>query len=137
MSKSFMSLLTRINTQVAREVSFEGEKGINKKHPDGLTATIPFFILPRLWCTTCVRQQGWKCSFLHKHLCQVVPGIVGDAKMIETQSLTSRNFWFKYIADQQTANSSTKLRKGRSQQRGYYFSNSDQGVREEFMKDGA
>lgn len=48
-----------------------------------------------------------------------VLGIVGDAKMIETQSLTSGNFWFKYIADQQTANSSTKLRKGRSQQRGY------------------
>lgn len=46
-------------------------------------------------------------------------GIVGDAKMIETQSLTSGNFWFKDKADQQTANSSTKLRTSRSQQKGH------------------
>ena len=48
-----------------------------------------------------------------------VLGVVGDAKMIESQSLTSGNFRFKDKADQQTANSSTKLRTSRSQQRGH------------------
>ena len=50
----YVSLLPRINTQVAREVS-EGEKALARSISDGLTATIPFFILPRLWrATTCV-----------------------------------------------------------------------------------
>ena len=47
----YVSLLTRINTQVAREVS-EVEKVLTRSISDGLTATIPFFMLPRLWCTT-------------------------------------------------------------------------------------
>lgn len=81
----YVSLLTRINTQ-AREVS-EGEKALTRSISDGLTATIPFFILPRLWCTTCVEAAGVgnvlfsinicaRCSARHR----------GDAKMIETQS---------------------------------------------------
>lgn len=66
----YVSLLTRINTQVAREVS-EGEKALTRSISDGLTAQYLSLSFHDYGVLHVCEAAVLEMFFLHKHLCQV------------------------------------------------------------------